>query len=74
MTVRVSFFCGTPAKGKTGITDRSLYMIRHLIDVAAGREKADLVLKNGSYVNVFSGTIEKGDIAIAAGKIVGVGE
>ena len=49
-------------------------MIRHLIDVAAGREKADLVLKNGSYVNVFSGTIEKGDIAIAAGKIVGVGE
>ncbi len=49
-------------------------MIRHLIDVAAGREKADLVLKNGSYVNVFSGTVEKGDIAFAAGKIVGVGE
>lgn len=49
-------------------------MLKHLIDVAAGREKADLVLKNGYYVNVFSQKLEKGDIAIADGRIAGVGE
>ena len=49
-------------------------MLKHLIDVAAGREKADLVLKNGYYVNVFSQKLEKGDIAVADGRIAGIGE
>ena len=41
---------------------------------AAGREPADLVLKNAAYVNVFSNEICHGDIAVAEGLIVGMGE
>lgn len=48
-------------------------MIEKYINVAAGRETADLVLKNADYVNVFNGKIEHGDIAIKDEKIVGVG-
>lgn len=46
---------------------------QHIIDVAAGREKADLVLKNATFVNVFSGELETSDIAVADGLIVGLG-
>ncbi len=41
--------------------------------MAAGREKADLVLKNATFVNVFSGELETCDIAVAEGLIVGLG-
>ena len=44
------------------------------IAVAAGREKADLVLKNASFVNVFSNEMQTADIAISGGLIVGIGE
>lgn len=46
----------------------------HIIDVAAGRKKADLVLKNATYINVFSNEFCHGDIAVANGLIVGMGE
>ena len=46
---------------------------RRVVHVAAGREPADLVLKNTSYVNVFSHQICSGDIAVAEGLIAGVG-
>jgi len=45
-----------------------------MIDVAAGRTRADLVLKNASVVNVFTGDIEKGDLAIHSGYIAGIGK
>ena len=45
-----------------------------LINVAMGRQKAELVLKNASYVNVFSGEICHGDIAISGGIIAGIGK
>jgi len=45
-----------------------------LINVAAGREKADTVIKNARYVNVFTNEIFKGDIAISGGLIAGIGE
>ena len=48
--------------------------LKNLIDVASGREPADLVIKNCQIVNVFSGEIEQGDIAIVDGKIAGVGK
>ncbi|WP_137744641.1 adenine deaminase [Robertmurraya siralis] len=48
--------------------------LAHLIDVAAGRKRADLVLKNGNIVDVYQGTIMTGDVAIVAGKIAGIGE
>lgn len=43
------------------------------VRVAMGLLKADLVLKNARYVNVFTEALEKGDIAIADGYIVGIG-
>ncbi len=53
---------------------RKLMKKQHLVDVAAGRKKADLVLKNATYVNVFSNELCHGDIAVARGQIVGMGE
>lgn len=44
-----------------------------LIEVAAGRKAADLVLKNADIVNVFTGEIIRGDIAVCGGYIAGVG-
>lgn len=49
-------------------------MLKRRIDVAAGREPADIVLKNAQYVNVFTGEICSGDIAIAGDRVVGIGE
>jgi len=46
---------------------------QRLIRVAMGEEKADLVLKNAAYVNVFSDEICHGDIAVAGGLVVGMG-
>ena len=47
---------------------------QHMVRVANGLEKADLVLKNADYVNVFSNEICHGDIAVAEGLVVGMGE
>ena len=58
----------------TGRINRKLNKKLRIIEVAAGREQADLVLKNASYVNVFSSEICRGDIAVAEGLIVGMGE
>ena len=57
----------------SGKINRKLLKKRRIIDVAAGREKADLVLKNATYVNVFSGELDTCDIAVAEGLIVGMG-
>ena len=57
----------------SGKINRKLLKKQHIIDVAAGREKADLVLKNATYVNVFSGQLDTCDIAVAEGLIVGLG-
>ena len=57
----------------TGRINRKLSKKLRIVEVAAGREKADLVLKNASYVNVFSNEICQGDIAVAEGLIVGMG-
>lgn len=57
----------------TGRINRKLSKKLRIIEVAAGREPADLVLKNASYVNVFSNRICHGDIAIAQGLFVGIG-
>lgn len=44
-----------------------------LINAALGKELPDLVLKNGRIVNVFTGEIRYGDVAVTDGIIVGVG-
>ena len=48
--------------------------LKKLIDTAAGRIPADVVIKNCKIVNVFSGTITEGDIALCGGQIAGIGE
>ena len=57
-----------------GKINRKLNKKLNVIDVAAGRAPADLVLKNATYVNVFSNELCHGDIAVAEGLIVGMGE
>lgn len=52
---------------------RKLMKKQYLVDVATGRRKADLVLKNATYVNVFSNELCTADIAVAKGQIVGMG-
>ena len=56
-----------------GKINRKLLKKRRIIAAAAGREKADLVLKNAAYVNVFSNELCHADIAVAEGLIVGMG-
>lgn len=55
-------------------TDRQLAAKQRIIAAAAGREKADLVLKSAKYLNVFSNEFLCGDIAVANGLIAGVGK
>ncbi len=47
---------------------------KKIISVANGIEKADLVLKNSTYLNVFTQEFATGDIAISEGIIAGIGE
>lgn len=54
-------------------TNRELKNQEKIIRVAGCCEKADLVLKNASYVNVFTGELLTGDIAVANGIIAGIG-
>lgn len=57
----------------TGKINQLFRKKQRIISVAAGREKADLVLKNATYVNVFSNELCQADIAVAEGFIAGVG-
>ncbi len=49
-------------------------MLEKYIKAARREVKADLVLKNTTYLDVFSGVLREGDIAIVGEKIVGTGE
>lgn len=56
--------------------DDPSYLIANLkrkIDFATGQKKADLLVKNASIVNVFSGEIHRDSVAIADGIFVGFG-
>jgi len=48
--------------------------LAHRIRLARGQEPADLLLKGGRLVNVFTGEVYEADIAIHGGYIVGIGE
>ncbi len=47
--------------------------LNQFISIARGDAPADLLLKGGQIVNVFAGEVHTADIAVADGKIVGVG-
>lgn len=57
-----------------GKINRKLLKKQRIIAAAAGRELADLVLKNATYVNVFSNELCTDDIAVAEGLIAGIGK
>ena len=57
----------------SGQINRKLITKQRIIDAAAGRKAADLVLKNATFVNVFSGELETADIAVVEGIIAGIG-
>ena len=46
---------------------------RALIQVARGKRPADLVLRNGQVVNVFSNEVYPADVAVYDGRIAGIG-
>jgi len=48
--------------------------LKERIRIASGEGKADLLIKNGRVVNVFSGEVEKKDVAIFGGVIIGFGD
>lgn len=48
--------------------------INKCIDISLGRERAQLVIKDARYLNVFTGEILNADIAIDDGLIVGIGD
>ena len=47
---------------------------QRMVRAAMGQEKADLVLKNATYVNVFSNELCQGDIAVVGGLVIGMGD
>lgn len=57
-----------------GIEGLSLEQWRHQLAVALGDEPADLLIRNARVVNVASGEIETANVAIANGRIAGVGD
>lgn len=48
-------------------------LLKEQVAAATGSKKAELVLKNAQIVNVFTQSVETGDIAIEGGYIVGIG-
>ena len=48
-------------------------LLREQVAAATGSKKAELVLKNAQIVNVFTQSVETGDIVIEGGYIVGIG-
>ena len=46
---------------------------KKVLSAAAGLKPAELVLKNASFVNVFTSEVQVADIAICCGIIAGIG-
>ncbi len=47
--------------------------IRDIVPVALGKERADTIITNGKIVNVFTGKVEEGNIALFRKRIAGIG-
>lgn len=56
------------------MTIERIEALQSLLQVSRGERPADVVLTGCQIVNVFSGEIERGSIAIADGKIAGIGD
>ncbi len=53
---------------------KEMHPLEERIKVASGEDKADLLIQNGRLVNVFTGEIERKDVAIFDGVIIGFGD
>jgi adenine deaminase len=49
-------------------------ILKNLIDTAAGREPADVVIRNGLIADVYSGCFIEADLAVCSGLIAALGE
>ncbi len=49
-------------------------IVKKIIEVASGRMEADLVIKNAKVIDVYSGVITEGDVAICDRFIAGIGD
>lgn len=47
--------------------------LKERIEAASGKTMADLVIKNGKIIDVFTGEVYEGDVAITDGAFVGIG-
>ena len=54
--------------------DPKIKKLQESLAVARGDEPADLAIRNGTLVNVFSGALDRVDIAVHNGRIAGIGE
>jgi adenine deaminase len=53
--------------------EKGVERLRRRVRVAQGQEPADLVLRGGQVVNVFTGRVETANVAVADGWVAGVG-
>jgi adenine deaminase len=53
---------------------KKMSSLEERIRIASGEGKPDLLIKNGRVVDVFSGEIEKKDVAIFGGMVIGFGD
>ncbi|MBI4777167.1 MAG: adenine deaminase [Deltaproteobacteria bacterium] len=53
--------------------DPKIKKLQESLAVARGDEPADLAVRNGTLVNVFSGTLERADVAVHNGRVAGIG-
>ncbi|MCX5794581.1 MAG: adenine deaminase [Elusimicrobia bacterium] len=56
------------------IIDKAMSDIRETIEIAGGKRRVDLLLRNARVINTFSGDVHKTDVAIHMGRIVGFGK
>lgn len=52
---------------------QSVVLQQERIQAAAGKKQPDMILKDAGIVNVFTGELEFGDVAVYKGRIVGIG-
>ncbi len=52
---------------------QSVVQQQERIQAAAGKKQPDMILKDAGIVNVFTGELEFGDVAVYKGRIVGIG-
>ena len=82
MAADISFSCVASARVKWPVTRPSRMTVKsfvqdrgemqRLLAVARGDAEADLVLRGGRLVNVFSGEIYPAEVAIVGGRVAGV--